>query len=117
VKPPAYSVGSGIPLVGVNVFGANVPTQRNWGGGGRGGGGGGGSPSTTRQLHNTQPLGDNAVKMMDDLNYDRGKMLTSGGLGTGDREAQEVQRRGGWDSYNINKQRNDPYGTYNIMGK
>ena len=101
------------------LFGANVPTQRNWvGGGSRFRGDAGVTPSNpARQVHITQPLGDNAVKIMDDLNYDRGKMLTSGGLGTGDREAQEVQRRGGWDSYNINKQRNDPYGTYNIMGK
>ena len=74
------------------LFGANVPTQRNYGGGGRGGGGGGGGNPTGRQPITTQPFGAGAAKIMDDLNYERGKIIdpinNPNQLGAGDAEGR-----------------------------
>ena len=75
------------------LFGANVPTQRNYsgGGGGRGGGGGGNPPSRPRQPITTSGWKDKdaAAKILDDLNYERGKIIAGNPnqLGAGDAEA------------------------------
>ena len=75
------------------LFGANVPTQRNYsgGGGGRGGGGGGNPPSRPRQPITTSGWKDPAAaaKILDDLNYERGKIIAGNPnqLGAGDAEA------------------------------
>jgi len=78
------------------LFGANVPTQRNYGGGGRGGGGGGGgNPSRARDtsLNMTQAEKDMMAGHMDRLNYERGKIIdpinNPNQLGAGDLEAQK----------------------------
>jgi len=74
------------------LFGANVPTQRNYSGGGGGRGGGGGNPpSRPRQPITTSGWKDKdaAAKILDDLNYERGKIIAGNPnqLGAGDAEA------------------------------
>jgi len=81
------------------LFGANVPTQRNYGGGGgRGGGGNVTHNPTTPRVHTTSGWKDAgaAAKIMDDLNYDRGKIIQKDASGkflapvsTGEAEAQK----------------------------
>ena len=75
------------------LFGANVPTQRNYGGGGgfRGSANVGSNPPG-RQPITTSGWKDPAAtaKIMDDLNYERGKILKDNPnqLGAGDREGR-----------------------------
>ena len=82
------------------LFGANVPTQRNYGGGG-GFRGSANVPThnpTTPRVHTTSGWKDAgaAAKIMDDLNYDRGKIIQKDASGkflapvsTGEAEAQK----------------------------
>jgi len=83
------------------LYGANVPTQRDAPPSNGGGGGGGGIIPTSPTVHTTT-LGDTlnlgggdvtTAEALDQLNADRGKMLSSGGLGTGDKEAQDNWNR------------------------
>jgi hypothetical protein len=75
------------------LFGANVPTQRNYGYSGGGGGGGGNPGNPSRQPITTSGWKDPvaAAKIMDDLNYERGKIIdpinNPDQLGAGDAEA------------------------------
>jgi len=107
------------------LFGGNVPTT--WGNNprfrGSAGGGGGNPPSSPPRnipLNMPQANQDAMAKIMDDYNYERGKIIdpinNPNQLGAGDAEAQqqwkEIQARGGYDSYNKLKQRDDIYGTY-----
>jgi len=94
------------------LFGANVPTQRNWAAPqNRGGGGGGGNytpTTTTPRVHTTSGwkdgTGEAAAKIMDDLNYERGKIIdpinNPNQLGAGDKEAQanweRIKKAGGY---------------------
>jgi len=82
------------------LFGANVPTQRNWGGGGgsrfRGNASPGsppGSPPRNIPLNMPQANQDAMAKIMDDYNYERGKIIdpinNPNQLGAGDAEARQ----------------------------
>jgi len=107
------------------LFGGNVPTT--WGNNprfrGSAGGGGGNPPSSPPRnipLNMPQANQDAMAKIMDDYNYERGKIIdpinNPNQLGAGDAEAQqqwnEIKARGGYDSYNKLQQRDDIYGTY-----
>ena len=102
------------------LFGANVPTQRNYGGGGggRGGGGGGYNPPAGRQPITTQPFGAGAVKIMDDLDADRGKnyITNPDQLGTGDAVARQNWLNIVQSSKNIGGNAQNAYATTGLTG-
>ena len=105
------------------LFGANVPTQRNYGGGGRGGGGGGGgNPSRARDtsLNMTQAEKDMMAGHMDRLNYERGKIIdpinNPNQLGAGDLEAQKNWANIVQSSKNLGGNAQNAYATTGLTG-
>ena len=103
------------------LFGANVPTQRNYSGGGGGRGGGGGNPpSRPRQPITTSGWKDKdaAAKIMDDLNYERGKIIAGNPnqLGAGDAEAAANWKNIVQSSKNLGGTAQNAYATTGLTG-
>ena len=103
------------------LFGANVPTQRNYSGGGGGRGGGGGNPpSRPRQPITTSGWKDPvaAAKIMDDLNYERGKIIAGNPnqLGAGDAEAAANWKNIVQSSKNLGGTAQNAYATTGLTG-
>ena len=105
------------------LFGANVPTQRNYGGGGGGfRGSASGNPSRARDtsLNMTQAEKDMMAGHMDRLNYERGKIIdpinNPNQLGAGDLEAQKNWANIVQSSKNLGGNAQNAYATTGLTG-